>query len=89
MDSKNTNCSNTPVRNSYYCNQHLDQNVNFTFRLNETIISFKVNNIISSIHTILNDITIHDCFLNNQNSIVYLISRSMCYLVQNIKYNIF
>jgi hypothetical protein len=72
----------------FYCNQHLDQNVNLTFKFHETIISFKVNNTISSIRTILNDITIHDCFLNNQNLIVYLLSRSMCYLFQNYKNNI-
>jgi hypothetical protein len=61
-DSKKVNCSNTPERNSYYCLEHIGQDVNLTFKLKEDMISFKVNQIVSSVNTMLYDVTIHDCF---------------------------
>jgi hypothetical protein len=73
-DSKKVNCSNSPERNSYYCKEHQGQDVNLTFKFNQDIISYKVNAIISNINKILDDIIIHDSFLDNQNSFLFLIS---------------
>ena len=68
------NCSNTPERHSYYCKDHTGQDINLTFQINKSIISYKVNKIISKINTMLNDVTIHDYFRDNQNLILYLIT---------------
>lgn len=64
---------------SYYCKEHVGQDANLTFNLNQRIISFKVNNIVSTINTIQENVAIHDCFRNNANQILYLVTGTLIY----------
>ena len=75
IGKRQINCSRTPKRNSYYCEEHklIDNRVPFKFKTN--VIYYRIEDIISTIKTnVSGELTIHDCFTDQFGNILYLIT---------------
>ncbi|CAF0969181.1 unnamed protein product, partial [Brachionus calyciflorus] len=80
LTNENTNniqigCPNTPLKNSYYCEEHLDFDQNVTFKYGDKLLKCNVSQIQPKVGRVkTDDLIIFDSYVNKKDQVLYLVS---------------